>query len=70
LRHTASDTCACLQQKGTRHVVLTEEQKATNRFHAKTRVRVEHVFAVIENCTGGSHLRYIGLRRITAAVGW
>jgi IS5 family transposase len=60
---------ACLQRKGSRHVELTEAEKATNRFHAKTRVRVEHVFALIENCIGGSHLRYIGLKRITAAVG-
>jgi hypothetical protein len=60
---------ACLQRKGTRHVVLSAAEKATNRFHARTRVRVEHVFALIENCIGGTHLRYIGLRRITAAIG-
>jgi hypothetical protein len=30
---------------------------------------VEHVFALIENCIGGTHLRYIGLRRVTAAIG-
>lgn len=59
---------ACLQAKGTRHVQLTEKQKQTNRWHAKTRVRVEHVFALIKNCIKGEHLRYIGQKRITAAV--
>ena len=59
---------ACLQAKGTRHVQLTEKQKRTNRWHAKTRVRVEHVFALIKNCIKADHLRYIGQKRITAAV--
>lgn len=59
---------ACLQAKGTRHVRLTEEQRRTNRWHARTRVRVEHVFAVIKNCIHGEHLRYIGQKRIAAAV--
>ena len=59
---------ACLQQKGTRHVQLTDAQRKTNRWHAKTRVRVEHVFALIKNCIHGHHLRYIGQKRITAAV--
>lgn len=47
---------------------LTEEQRRTNRWHARTRVRVEHVFAVIKNCIHGEHLRYIGQKRIAAAV--
>jgi len=59
---------ACLQMKGTRHVQLTKAQRKTNRWHAKTRVRVEHVFALIKNCIHGHHLRYIGQKRITAAV--
>jgi IS5 family transposase len=59
---------ACLQMKGTRHVQLTEQQKQTNRWHAKTRVRVEHVFALIHNCIKGDHLRYIGQKRITAGI--
>lgn len=59
---------ACLQQKGTRHVQLTEAQRQTNRRHAKTRVRVEHVFALIKNSLHSDHLRYIGQKRIQAAV--
>jgi len=59
---------ACLQAKGTRHVRLTDEQRRTNRWHARTRVRVEHVFAVIKNCIHGDHLRYIGQKRITSAI--
>ncbi len=59
---------ACLQMKGTRHVKLTDAQRQTNRWHARTRVRVEHVFAVIKNCMHADHLRYIGQKRIAAAV--
>ena len=59
---------ACLQAKGTRHVRLTERQRQTNRWHARTRVRVEHVFALIKNCINGHHLHYIGQKRIAAAV--
>lgn len=59
---------ACLQAKGTRHVQLTEAQRRTNRWHARTRVRVEHVFALIKNVMKADHLRYIGQKRIEAAV--
>lgn len=59
---------ACLQRKGTRHVKLTEVQRKTNRWHARTRMRVEHVFAVITNSLKADHLRYIGQKRIAAAV--
>jgi len=59
---------ACLQAKGTRHVRLTAVQRRTNRWHARTRVRVEHVFALIKNCIRGDHLRYIGQKRIAAAI--
>jgi IS5 family transposase len=48
---------ACLQMKGTRHMQLPPEQCKTNRWHARTRVRVEHVFALIKNCIKGEHLR-------------
>ena len=59
---------ACLQMKGTRHVQLTPAQRRTNRWHARTRVRVEHVFALIKNSLRAEHLRYIGLKRVQAAV--
>lgn len=59
---------ACLQAKGTRHVQLTEAQRRTSRWHARTRVRAEHVFALIKNCIKGDRLRYIGQKRIAAAV--
>jgi len=59
---------ACLQMKGGRHVRLTDEQRRTNRWHARTRVRVEHVFALITNCLKADHLRYIGQQRIAGAV--
>lgn len=59
---------ACLQMKGTRHVRLTPAQRQTNRWHARTRVRVEHVFALIKNSLRAEHLRYIGQKRIQAAL--
>ena len=59
---------ACLQMKGTRHVQLTPAQRQTNRWHARTRVRVEQVFALIKNCIKGEHLLYIGQKRIAAAL--
>lgn len=59
---------ACLQKKGTRHVQLTPAQRRTNRWHARTRVRVEHVFALIKNSLRAEHLRYIGLKRVQAAI--
>lgn len=59
---------ACLQQKGTMHVCLSEAQRATNRWRARTRVRVEHVFALIKNSLKAGHLRYIGLARVRSAV--
>lgn len=61
-------TRACFQMKGGRHVKLSEEQKRTNRWHSKTRVRVEHAFALIKNCIKIEHLRYLGIRRIASAV--
>jgi IS5 family transposase len=64
----ASGVRACLQMKGTRHVKLTEAQRRKNRWHARTRARVEHVFAIITNCLRADHLRYIGQKRIAAAV--
>ena len=64
----ASGVRACLQAKGTRYVQLTDAQRKTNRWHARTRVRVEHVFALIKNCIKGEHLHYIGKKRIAAAV--
>lgn len=59
---------ACFQMKGSRHVKLTEEQRHTNRWHSRIRVRVEHVFALIKNCIKIEHLRYLSLRRIASAV--
>jgi IS5 family transposase len=60
---------ANIQEKGTRHVVLTERQHRLNRKKSKIRCRVEHVFAFIKNSLGGLHLEYINLDRINASVG-
>lgn len=58
-----------IHEKGYRNNQLTEEQKQSNRFKSKTRVRVEHIFGFIENSMGGSFIRTIGLKRATAVVG-
>ncbi len=54
--------------KGTRRVRLTDAPRKNNRWDARTRVRVEHVFTLIKNSPRAYHLRYIGMRRIHAAV--
>lgn len=48
---------------------LTEAQEADNQRKAKTRVRVEHVFAAMENEMGGIFLRSIGMARAAVGVG-
>lgn len=48
---------------------LTEKQEADNKRKSKIRVRVEHVFAAMENEMGGIFLRSIGIARAAVGVG-
>ena len=48
---------------------LTEKQEADNKQKSKTRVRVEHVFAAMENEMGGIFLRSIGIARAIVGIG-
>jgi len=48
---------------------LTEKQEADNRRKSRTRVRVEHAFAAMENEMGGIFLRSIGMARAAVGVG-
>jgi len=58
-----------IHEKGYRNNPLTEEQKQSNHLKSKTRARVEHIFAFIENSMHGSFIRTIGIKRATAVVG-
>ena len=51
-----------IQRKGQRNKPLSEAQKRRNRTIAKTRARVEHVFASIAQM-GGKSIRTIGQER-------
>lgn len=58
-----------IHEKAARSRPLTKEQKAHNRQKSKIRCLVEHVFGHIETSMQGPELAYIGLKRITSAVG-
>lgn len=58
-----------IQRKGQPGKPLSECQQARNRRIAKTRARVEHVFASLEQM-GGKGLRSIGLARATLHLNW
>ena len=53
-----------IQRKGSKDKPLSETQQKRNRRIAKTRARVEHVFAGLA-LLGGKTLRSIGLARAT-----
>lgn len=57
-----------IQRQNQATVKLSEAQKATNRQWAKTRIRVEHVFAAQEQM-GGRSIRTIGLARAVVQIG-
>lgn len=57
-----------IQKKGSKHVTLTQHQRGANRFKARTRCRVEHVFASIHNRIRGVGIRCIGLTRAAAEI--
>ena len=57
-----------IHEKGYRNKPLTEEQNLSNREKSKVRVRVEHVFAGIEQ-TCGSFIRSIGIERAKLQIG-
>jgi len=59
----------CVNEKGYRNNLLTEQQKAKNKEKSKIRARVEHVFGFIENSMGGSFIRTIGIARATTTIG-
>ena len=58
-----------IHEKAARNRPLTQEQQAHNRQKSKIRCLVEHVFGYIENSMQGPELAYIGMKRISSAVG-
>ena len=56
-----------IQRKGTAQKPLSDCQKRRNRRIAKTRARVEHVYASLEQM-GGKRIRTIGMARATFAM--
>ena len=58
-----------IQRKSAKDKTLSETQEGRNRRIAKTRARVEHVFAALAQM-GGKALRSIGLARATLHLNW
>jgi IS5 family transposase len=58
-----------IQRKGTKDKPISETQQRRNRRIAKTRARVEHVFAGLAQL-GGKAVRSIGLPRATLHLNW
>ena len=58
-----------VSEKGYKNKPLTEEQKANNKEKSKTRARVEHIFGFMEMSMNSMELNFIGLKRISAAIG-
>ena len=49
------------QAKGSRHRILTDEERARNRNKSRVRAKVEHQFGIIKRQFGFSKVRYRGL---------
>lgn len=58
-----------IHEKGYRNNPLTKRQQQRNRKKSKTRARVEHIFAFMENSMQGVYLRCPSLGRAKAAMG-
>lgn len=58
-----------IHEKRTANAPLTEKQQQDNQRKSKTRVRVEHTFAFMENSLGGIYQRCIGRVRNEFQIG-
>jgi IS5 family transposase len=58
-----------IQRKGSKDKPISAAQERRNKRIAKTRARVEHVFAGLAQL-GGKTLRCIGLARATLHLNW
>ena len=50
-------------RKGSRHVSLSDDERARNRHKSKVRAKVEHVFGVMKGKFGFTKVRYKGLAK-------
>ena len=58
-----------IQERGTKHQPLTEEQKTNNRIKSKTRCRIEHIFGFMTCSMHGLTVRSIGMARAEFNIG-
>ena len=58
-----------IQERGTKHQPLTEEQKTNNRIKSKTRCRIEHIFGFMTCSMHGLTVRSIGMPRAEFNIG-
>jgi len=65
----AAGVIPAIIEKGYRNKPLTDGQVTGNKEKSKIRVRVEHIFAFIENTMNGSTIRSIGLERAITTIG-
>ncbi len=63
IRNKAPQAKDFTQKGGCRYRSLTEEEVKANRYKARTRARVEHVFGLIKNVFGFQKVRYRGLEK-------
>ena len=59
-----------IHEKGKINTPLTETQKKSNKEKSKIRAKVEHVFGFMEMSMNEMYLKYIGIKRATAAIGF
>ena len=62
---------SCIHEKGYRNKLLTEGQKKSNHEKSRVRARIEHIFGHMTHAMhDGLKLRFIGMRRIAAGIGF
>ena len=59
----------CIQERGTKHIAITDEQRKNNRLKAKVRCRVEHIFGFMSGAMHGMTVRSIGIVRAEFNIG-
>jgi IS5 family transposase len=68
MKNVAPNARDFTQKKGSRHKVLTEAERSSNRNKSRVRAKVEHVFGVIKRVFGYTKTRYRGLAKNAQAM--
>lgn len=58
-----------IQERSTKHITITDEQRKNNRLKAKVRCRVEHIFGFMSGAMHGMTVRSIGIVRAEFNIG-